>query len=167
MAHLSVLPLLAVVPLSPPVVCISDRVGRAQRDSGTLRACLELFYKTFFISTWTVQSLSYNFPFEHFHPSVFTLFILAQGLPKQDMLLKSYFSCDMANAQASFSAFFFLWKSWNFQGLCSEPTQTHGDGEWGVLEISRFTSQHCLVQTELLSKAVGGECGLETDSWCL
>lgn len=129
-AHLSVLPLLAAVPLSPPVVCISDRVGRAQRDSGTLRACLELFYKTFFISTWTVQSLSYNFPFEHFHPSVFTLFILAQGLPKQDMLLKSYFSCDMANAQASFSAFF-LYGSLGISRACVLSQHKHTEMESG------------------------------------
>lgn len=54
-----------------------------------------------------MQYLCYNFPFKHFNHLLFTLFILAQGLQKQDILLKSHFSYNVANRKQAFLVFLY------------------------------------------------------------
>lgn len=79
--------------------------------------------------------MRYNFLSKLFYQLVFTLFILAQSLQKQDILLTPYFSYNVANHRQVF-LFFFIWKSWNFHSLCSEPIKIYRDGKQGVFEIS-------------------------------
>lgn len=54
-----------------------------------------------------MQYESCNFLSKHFYQLVFTLFVLAQSLQKQDILLTSYFSYNVANHRQVFLIFLY------------------------------------------------------------
>lgn len=65
------------------------------------------FLESVLISIRTMQYLCYNLPYKHSNHLVFTLFILAQSLQKQDILLKSHFSYIVANHKQAFLIFLY------------------------------------------------------------